>query len=177
VLEVRDRERAEQAARERRRLLLPDLVLDHLALAVDHRLAELQAAHALGLELDRVVEVLGRQGLAVVRAVLVGRRADVPAERVDRLRVGVRADPRRALEHHVLEHVRRAAVVARLVLRARVVPDLDRHDRRGIAAHHRDLQPVGQREGLQRGQPAGCLRARFRGIGSRRCRQSLREQG
>ena len=40
---------------------------------VDHLLAEQQIPHALGLELDREVEVVRRQRVDVVGRVLVGR--------------------------------------------------------------------------------------------------------
>src|ERR1044071_8641463 len=101
-----------------------------------------------------------------MRGVLVGRGVDVAAEAIDRLGVSLGAHVRRALEHHVLEHVGGAAALARLVLGARVGPDLDRNDRRGVIAQHGDLKPVRQHKGFDGRQTAhsfwkiGCRRQR-----------------
>ena len=55
----------------------------------------------------------------------------------------------RAGEHHVLEHVREAGVVEHLVLRAHVIPDVDRHGRRGMIRRENDVETVGELDLLE----------------------------
>ena len=57
------------------------------------------------------------------------------------LRLG---DMARALEHDVLEQVGEAGLARHLVLRADVVPEVDRDDRREVVLGHDDPQAVGQ---------------------------------
>ncbi len=52
----------------------------------------------------------------------------------------------RAGEHQVLEQVREAGATGRLIGRADVVPDTDRHHRRLVVLVHHHRQPVGQGE-------------------------------
>jgi len=115
---------------------------DDLARGVDRRPGQLQAAHPVGLELQRVVELIGRHGVDVMRRVLVGGSVYIPPEPLDRLGVELRADAPGAIEHQVLEHVRRAAAPPRLVLGACVIPDLHRYHRRRIGGQHCYLKAI-----------------------------------
>lgn len=164
-------EQAEEAAGERRVLLLADLLLHHLALGGDGGRVEAQATHALGLELDREVEVPGRHGVDVVGRVLVGRGVAAAAHSVDEASVLLGADPGAALEHDVLEHVGRATPVAPLFLRPDPVPDLHGHHRGGVDRDHRDLQAVAEGEPLDRRERCGPGRGDGRRAAARRSRR------
>ena len=141
MLRVGDVEEAQEALRHRRVLLLADLLLHDLLLGRNHGGAEHEVPHALGLELHREVEVVRRHRIDEVRRVLVGGRVDVPADAIEHLRVGLGAHVLGALEHHVLEHVGRPSAVARLVLAAGVVPDLDGDDRGAVDRRTETFRP------------------------------------
>jgi hypothetical protein len=110
-----------------------------------------------------------------VRGVFVGLRIHVAADAVDVLRVRFAAHVLGALEHHVLEHVRRAAARALFVFTAGAIPELHRDDGRRCILEHGDLQAVRERERLDRRQLRDALlggRRGFRrcGYGCLRCR-------
>ena len=68
-----------------------------------------QEAHAVALQPQREVELVGGHGLKVVGAVEVGGAVDQRGARaLEVLEVGVFGDVARALEHDVLEQVRKA---------------------------------------------------------------------
>ena len=95
------------------------LLLDDLALGVDRRREELEVPHPLGLELQREADVRRRHGVVVGGQVLGGEGVDLAADLLEQPRVLLGRHVRRALEHHVLEHVRDAADADVLVLRSR----------------------------------------------------------
>jgi hypothetical protein len=109
-----------------RRLVLPALKLvaddRHLRLAVG--VGDEGVSHAVGFELDGELQLVRGDGLEIVRAVIPGgrvkSRADLLEGRGD-LRVLLLVEGRRALEHHVLQKMRRARVAHGLVARADLV--------------------------------------------------------
>ena len=123
---------------------LAPLVEHHVALVVElglrHR--RQQEAHAIGLEPQRQLELVGGQRLEVQRA--VGGRVAVEraAGLADEPEVLVVADVRRALEEHVLEEVREAALARFFARAADVVADVDRHHRIGAVGVQHDLEAV-----------------------------------
>src|ERR1044071_3745078 len=72
------------------------------------------------------------------------------SEALDRLGGDLWAYMVGALEHQVLEHVRCAPALTRLVLRAGVVPHLHRHHGCHFIPQNRDLKTVRQRKRFQR---------------------------
>jgi hypothetical protein len=85
----------------------------------------------------------------VVRGEVFGRvRVDDAADLLQQPRVLLGWHARRALEHHVLEHVRDAADAHVFVLGAHVIEDLHGRDRRLVIGQEQHLQPVGQRPAL-----------------------------
>ena len=91
------------------------------------------------------VELVDGQRLVVVGAVVPGRAVGDAAHLLDVAEVLVGADVLAALEEHVLEQVGEAGAARPLVLRADVVPEVDRHQRqRGVAVED-DAQAVVER--------------------------------
>ena len=131
-------------------LALALLVLHHAALLVELGLGEgaEEVAHPVGLEPEREVERGGGHVGEVVGAVLVRRAVHVGGagalERALELLVVVLAP----VEHQVLEQVGEPGAAGALVLRADVVPHVDRHDRRLVVLVDQDGQAVRQHEPL-----------------------------
>ena len=107
------------------------LVLDDVPLVVEVLLRERieQRAHPIGLEPQAELDLVGRQRLEVVRAVEERRRVADAASTLDEGHVLGLRDVAAALEHEVLEEVGEAGLAGLLVLRADVVPEVDRDDR------------------------------------------------
>ena len=152
---------------------LPLLVLHDLALVVEVVLVERveQAAHPVGLEPQRGLEVVGRDGLEVVGAVDPRRPVEGAAGGGDQAEVVVAADVARALEHQVLEEVGEPGLARCLMPRSDVVPEVDGDDRREMVLADHDAQAVvelvtRERIARQRGHPAR--------IGGARCVLRLR---
>ena len=143
------------------------LVLHDAALLVELALVDRaeQVAHAIRFEPQREIDGRGRHGLEVVGAVEVRRAVDVGdadfLQRPEILVVVVLA----AVEHQMLEQVREAGLAGHLVLRADVVPDRDRDDRRFAVLVHDDAQAVVEIELVERN---------LRILGERRRRQDER---
>ena len=177
VLAERGRERVLVEDLERRVLSALELVAHdgHLGDAV--LVAQQRAAHAGRLDPHGDLERGGRERLVVVRAVEPRRGVESRAERLehgrDRGALGA-LELGRALEHQVLEQVRRARVAHRLVAAAHVVDDRERRDRRDAVREQEDAQPVGAHPELAE---AGLLLDELERV-ARRCRVSgLRVSG
>ena len=124
----------DQVVRDRVGLVLPLalLVLHDPALLVQLGLVHgtQHVAHAVGLHPQGQVQGGPGHVLKVVRAVLVGGAVEVRrADALHGLEVVV-VEVLRAVEHQVLEQVREARLARLLVLRADVIPDVHRDDRR-----------------------------------------------
>ena len=116
--------------------------LDRLALVVDVLLRDGRRPHAIGLEEEHHVELVGRHLLEVEGVVLVGLpvvAAAVVLDEPGQLAIG---DILRALEHQVLEQVREAGAPFPLVPRSDVVGHGHRHDRRRAIGRDDDAQAV-----------------------------------
>ena len=90
---------------------LAPLVADHVLLVREVGLVHLieEVAHAIRLEPERQLELVGRKRFEVVRAVEVSRAVQVArAGALERAEVRVAGHVLGALEHHVLEEVREA---------------------------------------------------------------------
>ena len=139
---------------------LAALVLDDVALRRELRRVELveQEAHAIGLDPEHALEIVRRNGLVVVRAV-VARRAVVgnAAHAFGEAVVQPVRYMRRAREHHVLEHVGEPRVPRHLVLGADMVPDVDGDLGNGVVRSEDDVEPIRQRHALQRNVDRGRL--------------------
>ena len=126
----------------------PALFLHDLALALERVFVDAQRGHAVGLEPQHQRQVLRGRRLPVDRDVLarlgVGLAADAGDERAVRFRLHVL----RALEHHVLEQVRKPGAAGLLVLRPDVVPQLHVHHRRRVVLREDHREPVGKRRDL-----------------------------
>ncbi len=129
---------------------LPAFVLHHLALVVElfggQRLRE--RPQPVALDPQQVLEVSRRNGGEIVGPVLVGGAIDAPLTEIGACRFGIAeilfARVLRALEHHVLEEVGKAAPPGALVLRADMKPLVHVYDRE-LAIHMKDhLEPVRQ---------------------------------
>ena len=81
-------------------------------------------AHAVRLEPQGQVELMGGQDAVVVGAVVPGRSVGGTARLLDPLEVAVGLDVLAALEEQVLEEMGEARAAHRLVLRAGVVPNI-----------------------------------------------------
>ena len=131
---------------------LAALVAHDIDLVVEAALVDQveQPAHAVALEPQRRLELVRRHHFKVVGAIGVGRAVDVLGPDVPQdLEVLVLADVLRALEHHVLEQVREAALARHLVARADVVPDVDRDQRHGRIRRQDHLEAVRQPVALE----------------------------
>ncbi len=95
---------------------LGPLVLDggtlDLELLLAHRIE--QEAHPVGLQPQHLLQLVGRHGLVVVGAVLVGGAIHVTTGFVDDPHMLLITDVFRALEHHVLEEVGKTGLADRL---------------------------------------------------------------
>ena len=114
-------------------VILAPLVQHDVALVRELRLRERrqQVPHAIGFHPDRQLQRARRHHLPVVRAIGVRRSVQRRAGALQRLKVAF-VVMRRSFEHEVLEEMREAGVARALVLRADVIPEVDRHERRGM---------------------------------------------
>ena len=131
---------------------LPALVHDHVALGVEVLLGEggQEEAHAVRFEPEAEVEVMGRQGLVVVGAVVPGGAVGHAAHLLEVAEVLVGGDVLAALEEHVLEQVGEAGAAGPLVLGAHVVPEVDGDQRQAAVRMEHHPQAVGEGGPLER---------------------------
>jgi hypothetical protein len=108
---------------------LAALVAHHVALVLQLRLVELlqQEPHAVALEPERELELVGGQRLEVIGTVEIGGAIEVRCARpFHELQMPVLRHVLGALEHHVLEQVREARTPDLLVGRSHVIPEVHR---------------------------------------------------
>src|SRR2546425_1635432 len=146
-------ERPGDGVPERRRVrLVVDaqslLFLHRLALVLQVLLGHREGAHPVRLEPEREIQPVGRNGLVVVRVVVVRGAVERAAGALHQLEVLALLHVRRPLEHHVLEQVGEARAAGALVACARVVPEIHRHDGGRMVLRVYHAQAVGHREGL-----------------------------
>jgi hypothetical protein len=119
-------------------------VLHHPALLVEFRLGDgaEEMAHAVGFQPQGAVQRVARHRLEIVGAVEPGGGIEIRgAEALQRAQVFT-VVVLRALEHQVLEQVGKAGAATHFVLRADVVPDVDRDDRRLVVLVNDHGEPV-----------------------------------
>ena len=110
-----------------------------------------QEAHAVALQPERELELVGRDGLEVVGAVEVGRAVHQRgAGALEVLEEGVFRDVPAALEHDVLEEVGEAGAAGNLVLGADVVPEVDCDEGHLGVPGEEHLEAVVEHEALDR---------------------------
>ena len=123
---------------------LPPFFLHRLALVVEILLHDRERSHAVGLEKEPRLELVGRHRLEIERALLVRRAVHRAAVAEDRVEVLAGADVFGPLEHHVLEQVREAGPALPLVARSDVVDHGDGEHRRDVILGDDEPQAVRQ---------------------------------
>ena len=143
------------------------LLHDDLPLGIDLLGIEEEVSHAVRLERQRQVHLVGGD-IDVVRGhVLARERIVLAAVLLDEAGELSLAVGRRALEHHVLEEVGQPGRAGPLVARPDAVPDLDGDDRAPVVLQHEHPQAIVQ-GGLGHARAGGqrlCGRRRHGGDG------------
>ena len=124
-------------------VVLPPLVEDDVALILELGFGERgeEVTHAIGFHPQRQLHGVGRHHLPVVRPVGVGRSVEQATDLLQGSKIpGVVV--LRSLEHQVLEQVRESRAPRLLVLRADVVPHVDRDNRTIVIFVHDHVEAV-----------------------------------
>jgi hypothetical protein len=132
---------------------LAELVLDDLPLAIELVLRQAvdRERHAVALQPERQLELVRRHRLLEGGPVVLRVGVEVaPSFFHELCHVPALGHVTRAQEHQMLEEVRQPGARRRVVLRAHVVPEVDRHRRRGVVRREQHLEPVGQAKALRR---------------------------
>ena len=127
-------------------------VLHHAALVIELLLRDRaeQIAHAVAFEPQRAFERGAGHGLEIVRAVEIGRAVVIGRAHFLQILEIVLRGVLAAVEHQMLEQMRKARLALGLVLRTDIVPHRHRDDR-GLAVGMDDhVEPVVEREFLER---------------------------
>src|SRR5581483_85004 len=111
--------------------MLPPLFLDDFALDVELLLRQRwkKEAHPVRLQPEAEGEIVGGKRLVVIRPVERGAAVEHTSHGLHVAKMFVVADVLRAGEQHVLEEMREAGASRPLVLRADVIPEIDRDER------------------------------------------------
>ena len=131
-------------------------LLEHdLALGIDDRVREDEAAHPISLEFHQDAQMLLGDTLKIGGVIIRGEGVLLSAE----LRHGSREFALgmgfRALEHEMLEEMRDTRFPAWLIRGAGPIPDHMGHDRRAVIGDHDDIEPIGEAEFADRDRPLG----------------------
>ena len=126
----------------------PALLFHHVPLVGERLPVDPERRHAIGLEPQGERQIVRRQRRPEHR--LVVGRVGVALAAAARNHRGVPfgRDVLRALEHQVLEQVRKPGPARLLVLRPDVIPELHVHDRRRVILRQHHRQAVGERRDL-----------------------------
>ena len=124
-------------------VILAPLVEHHLALRLELLLRERrqEIPHAVRFHPQGALERTARHHLPVVRAVGAGRPVQGATHLLERMEVAA-VEMRRPFEHQVLEQVGEPGAAGLLVLRADVVPEVDRNDGAAAILVHDHVEPV-----------------------------------
>ncbi len=153
-------------------VVLPALVLDHVALPRERLLVDVieKEAHAIALEPERELETVLRYGLEVVGPVFGRRSVHVRGARALEVpEVHVLRHVLAPLEHHVLEEVSKALATLLFLLRTHVVPEVHRDDGRSVVFVEHHFEAVGEVRRAHRERDPG-------GVGVRRARRPGRDE-
>ena len=146
---VEEQRRIDLLAETGARIVGDALVLfleNNVTLGQHHRVGELQACHAVGLEVHHRFELLARHALVIAGVVLRGEGVLLTAHAGDDLREHAGGMFGRALEHQMFEEMRQPGFARRLVGGADLVPDHMGDDRRSVVGNDHQLEPVRQGE-------------------------------
>ena len=130
---------------------LPALLLHHVALDVQLLLRQgrEKVTHAVGLEPQAEGQVIGWQCLEVIRPIKKRRPIQDATDRLHVPEVLVVSNVLRAGKEHVLEQMSKTGAARTLVLRADVVPEVDRYKRGGVVFVENDAEAVGKCVGFE----------------------------
>ena len=121
------------------------LLADDMPLRLDLTRVEDRPPHPVGLDRQRELPAVGREGEPVMGRVLAGLGVRMPGgderQAID-LPLGKPLGP---LEEHVLDEVRQPGLTRRLVERADRVVEVGDNDRGMRAGEHQHPEPIGQR--------------------------------
>ena len=122
-------EQIEELSVRRRQHALPELLFHHVAFGLEVSIVDVQTGESIGFGPEQRFQIVRRHDFVINSYIVSGERvietADVLGEPVHHLRLHVL----RALEHDVLEEMRKPTALLRIVFRADVIPDLNRHGR------------------------------------------------
>ncbi len=114
------------------------LLLYSVALVLEILFRHRQGAHPVRLQPQRQAQLVGGNHFEVIGAILPGGAVHPAAHVAHQGHVFGFSHVLGALEHHVLEQVRKAALARRFVPGADVVPHVHRGDRRSCGFHQHD---------------------------------------
>ena len=118
------------------------LLHHHLALGRHDLVGEVQAGHAVGLELHHHAEVLAGDTLEIGGEIIGGEGVFLAAQLRHQMRELALLVVLGALEHQMFEEMRDAALAARIVRRAVAVPDHMGDDGRAMVRDDHDVHAV-----------------------------------
>jgi hypothetical protein len=124
----------------------PALFHHHLDLLGEQLVADDEVGHAVGFQLHRQLQPVFLHLLEIRRVVAAGERVLAPARSGDAPGKLARRHVLRALEHHVLEHVRHPGGAVEFVHRTGPVPYLRHHHRRTTVFLHDHPHAIVQRD-------------------------------
>ena len=136
----------------------------HLEFLVIFLLLQQQVAHAIGFQFEAHRKPVFLQALVIGGVILTGKGVLLPAVFGDDAGEFARGMVFRALEHHVLQHVRQPGDAVMLVAGADLVPHLGNHHRGAMVFLHDQLETVFQlvfmhrpcrQQGMRTGQQHG----------------------
>ena len=105
-----------------------------------------QIPHAIRLEPQRELDLVGGNGLEIVRAIEIRGAVQIAgAGAFQQLDVLIRRNVLRPLKHHVLEQMRETGAPRLFVGGADVVPEVDGDERQPVVLRQDHAQPVWQR--------------------------------
>ena len=127
---------------------LAALFFDHFPLRLENLFRNLKVAHAVRFEPEGHRQVGAWSGFPENGGVFGGVGVIQTARPDNVVRELFRRQVLRALEHQVLEEVRKAGLARKLVLRAHVVPDLDAYHRRVVVFSEEGAQAILENDGV-----------------------------
>ena len=119
-----------------------DLSMDDFIAVVEAFLVDAKECHSFCLEPQDQLDLVWWHAINIGRVVEGRVGVGVPANLTDVLEMILGSEPVRAAEHHVLEHMGESLAIGLLVLRADVIPHLDRDDGTGVVLERHHGQSV-----------------------------------
>lgn len=165
---VLGQDEAVEPAIGRREDALAQLLLHDRTFALEHLAVDHRAGHAFGMGPQHGFQILRRDGLVIVGAIVPGRGVADPADILGQAVDHVVGHVLGLAAENVLEQVGKARTALRVVLRSDPVPDRGRDVGGGRVGQGDHGQPVGQDPALvsDRRSDHDALRCTFRGLGA-----------